>query len=429
MNITKTAMAAVLLFVLLALASCGARTDTQKVSVGLDVLAERAEMVKTGLVGGEISFCAEDFERALNLSEVPAITITKLPSAADGTLFLGAGQVSVGQVVSAANLAYLKFSSQSAAIRDSSFCFSVDGNYEITCDLRMVESVNYSPSVSSVSDVILAVSTYKNITVYGSLSSHDPEGDAVRYEIVTRPKNGLLVALDEACSTYRYIPNAGYTGKDSFRYVAIDRYGNYSEAATVNLTVEDTKGMPIFGDLSDSIYHVPAIRLVDAGIMASTKVGETNYFYPDKTVSRMEFLAMAMKVMGIQVTAPAKQTVFADDAQIPTSMKPYVNTAERMGYICGKINEKGELVFAPDDAITVAEAAVILANMTKMDVPTSVPPLAEGSEVPAWAEDAVFAMASAGILGNMGDVIDANADLSRGMSAQMLYVLARTSEG
>ncbi len=424
MNMTKMAMAAVLLGVMLALSSCGAKANTQKVSVGLDVLAERAEMVKTGLVGGEISFGAEDFERALNLSKISDITITKLPSAADGTLYLGTGKVSVGQVISAANLSYLKFASQSAAIRDSFFCFSVDGDYEITCDLRMVESVNYSPSVSSVDDAILAVSTYKNITLYGSLSSHDPEGDAVRYEIVTRPKNGLLVSLDEACSTYRYMPNAGYTGKDSFRYVAIDRYGNYSEAATVSLNVEDTK--MVFGDLSESAYYVPAINLVDAGIMASTKVGETHYFYPEKTVSRMDFLAMAMKIMNIKVTAPAKQTVFADDAAIPTSMKPYVNTAERMGYICGKINEKGELVFAPDDAITIAEAAVILANMTKIDVPTIAPSLAEGSQVPAWAEDAVFAMASAGILSNMGEAIDAGADLSRGMGAQMLYALART---
>ncbi len=428
MNIVKFLSVALLSILVLALVSCGAGADAQKVSVGLDVLADRAEMVKTGLVGGEISFCTEDFERALNLSEISSITITKLPNTADGTLYLGAGQVSVGQVISAANLSYLKFSSQSSAIRDSSFCFSVDGNYELTCSLRMVEGVNYSPSVSSVGNAVLTVSTYKNISVYGALASSDPEGDDVRYEIVSLPENGLLIPLDDTCSTYRYIPNKGYTGKDSFCYVAIDKYGNYSEAAKVTLKVEDTKGMIVFGDLDDSVYHVPAMSLVDKGIMASTKIGEVQYFYPEKAVSRMDFLVMAMKTMNVKIIAPAKETVFADDALIPTSIKPYVNTAERMGYICGKINEKGELVFAPDDAITVAEAAVILANMANLDVPTSAPVLAEGSEVPAWAEDAVFALASAGVVGSMGDVINASAPLSRGQSAQMLYNLGKAGD-
>ncbi len=420
----KCIFVSVILALALLCGACAAGGNGGKVSAGLDVLAERAEMVKTGLVGQDITFTAADFERALNLSTLTSITVTKLPVRADGTLYLGSAEVSVGQVIPRANLGYLTFSFGSAEIRDSSFCFSIGSDYEITCDLRAVESLNHSPAVADVSEMVRAVSTYQNIVLYGRLDADDPEGDALRYEIVTRPENGLLEPMDAACSAYRYIPNGDFVGKDSFRYVAVDTCGNYSSAVTVTISVGRTETF-VFEDLLDSGYHVPAIAMAEDGVMASTEMGGKYYFHPEATVSRMDFLVMAMRSVGLTPSAPSVETVFADDDEIPTDMRPYVNTAERMGYICGKITEDGTLIFAPNDPITVAEAAVILANMTRMDVPTSAPTFEEGSTVPAWAADAVFAMSEAGVFTG---AINASVELSRGEAAEMLYALSRLAK-
>lgn len=408
----------------LALVSCSGEKCEPRLSAGLDVLAERAQMTKTGLVGDGISFEATDFERALNVSSLSSITITSLPSRADGILYLGSGEVSEGQVISRENIGYLTFVCGSGEVRDSAFCFSTDGAYVMTCNLYLLDSINYSPTLSEVPEEALAVSTYENIAVYGTLSSKDPEGDAVRYEIVTRPQKGLLVLEDVSCGTYRYVPNAGYTGKDSFRYVAVDRYGNYSEARTVSVRVERADGIFVFRDLANSEYHVPAIALTERGIMSSTEIGGEYYFYPSKTVSRAEFLTMAMKTLGIQPDGTPVKTVFADDELIPAGVRGYVNAAQKRGYVCGKLGKNGELLFAPDDPITTAEAAVILLNMTEAKVPDAVPVFAEGSTVPTWASEAIYTMASMGVIDAIGS-FDATESLTRGGAAAMLYRLGR----
>lgn len=420
----KKCMVLLVIFVFsLVLASCASTRESEaKISVGLDVLAGASQMTKTGLVKDGISFEATDFERALNVSTLSSITVTKLPSRADGILYLGSGEVSEGQVISRANIGYLTFVSGGNNVRDSFFCFSTDGAYEITCNLYLVDAINYSPTLATVSEATLAVATYKNITVYGTLTAKDPEGDAVTYEIVTRPQNGLLVLDDASSGTYRYIPNTGYTGKDSFRYVAIDCYGNYSEARTVTISIERGEGTFVFRDLMNSAYHVPAIALAERGIMSFVEIGGECYFYPSQTVSRSDFLVMAMKAMEIQPSVSSPATVFADDAEISASARGYVDKAQKLGYVCGKLGECGELLFAPDDPITLAEVAVILANMTGAKAPDAVPVFAKGSVVPTWASEAVHTMASTGVI-NVTDGLDANESLNRGQAATILYQL------
>lgn len=406
----------------LAFASCTAEKCEPRLSAGLDVLAEREQMTKTGLLADGISFEATDFERALNLSSLSSITVTRLPSRADGVLYLGSAEVSEGQVISRANIGYLTFVGSNHNVRSSAFCFSTDGGYEMTCNLCLVENVNYSPTLSAVPEAALAVSTYENIAVYGALSARDPEGDAVRYEIVTRPKKGILVLEDAACGAYRYVPSTGYTGKDSFRYVAVDRYGNYSEARTVSIRVDRADGLLVFRDLVNSAYHVPAIALAEQGIMSSTEIGGEYYFYPTQAVTRADFLTMAMKTLGIQPDTARSETVFADDEKISANLRGYVNVAQRLGYVCGKLGKNGELLFAPDDPITTAEAIVILANMTGEKTPDAVPVFAEGSTVPAWASEAIYTMASVGVI-DVTRSLNATEVLTRGEAASMLYRL------
>ena len=424
MNFLKLLMVAVTLFCLLIL-SASAEQGATVVSPALTVLAEKSYMAKATVAEDEIIFLAEDFEKALNVSFVSSVTITSLPERADGILYLGGSEVALGQVVSRAEIPYMKFVFMSEDIRDSAFEFSADtGNYSMACALYRLEYENYAPEVATVDRTVLAVSTYSNISVYGKMDAYDPDGDALFYEVIQYPENGLLL-LTDGNGEYKYVPLSRFSGEDHFSYVAVDRYGNYSDVVSVSLTVTPSSISQVYQDLFESEIHVAAIAMTERGVMASTELGDTYYFYPESEVSRAEFVAMIMKTMGIYATESDVKTVFSDDNDIPAEYKGYVNLAQRLGYVCGKLNGEGNLYFDPNAGITRAEAAVIVYNMVELALPVIRPSYADMNSAPVWARDAVYALSYAGLLDRNGGYIEANSVLTRGTVAQMLYRLSQ----
>ena len=402
-----------------------AAKNNTSVSPALGVIAEENGMAMAARVGEDIGFSAEVFERAMNVSSITSLTVTELPERTDGILYLGNSEVSVGQVISRANVSFLKFVFCNKEIQNSSFRFSTDrGQYDIECGLYSLKYENRCPSVVSNNKEALEVGTYRDIMVYGQMDAYDPDGDSMTYEIVTYPKNGLLVREEKNTGRYQYIPDRGYTGKDSFRYVAVDCFGNYSDVAEVNVEVTQQSNGLRFIDLEGRASHVAAVTLTEHGIMASAELNGAYYFYPSQEVSRAEFLTMAMKTLGIEIKKNAVSSVFADDAEIPDEYKIYVDAAQKLGYVAGKIDGNGELIFAPNDSITRAEAAVILQNMVGLEVPVIKPMLVDTGTVPAWAKDAVYAMNSCGIMVHEGGYISADSAVTREQSAEMLYRLS-----
>lgn len=405
--------------------SVAAKENAGQVSPALSVLANQNAMAKAGLINEDIGFSATDFERALNVSSLTSLTVTELPARSDGILYLGGSEVTTGQVISRANLSFLKFVFMSEEIRSSAFCFSTNhGDYEIACMLYALPYENRTPVISSAEDAAISVGTYRDISVYGKLDAYDPDGDTLTYEIISSPRNGLLVMNDSSAGTYKYIPTEGYTGTDSFRYVVVDRYGNYSKAAEVTLTVSQPQSTLVYCDLEESAAHVAAISMTERGIMASAELDGNYYFYPTETVTRAEFLAMTMKALGIRVADSTAETVFTDDAEIPAEFRGYVNTAQKLGYICGELNGDGELTFSPNDEITRTEAAVMIYNMTELELPVILPQFGDLSAVPAWAENAVLAVTASGIMSYEGGYLSAEAPVTREDAAQMLYNLS-----
>ena len=421
--------ALVLCFVFLLAPSVMAQGRSGCVSAGLKVLAARCEMVKSGFVNNDIVFDAEDFERNLNVSSLSSLTVTSLPSRADGVLYLGNGEVSVGQTISRENLGYLNFVFATEEIRDSRFCFTSNlGEYEISCKMCLLDSENRAPIVSQETKLSNPVGTYQDVAVYGELEAVDMEGDDFVFEIVTQPKHGTLTMEGTALGAYRYMPEGGYSGEDSFRYVAVDAYGNYSSAAEVKLRVDVQKNQLVYADMKNNASHVPAISLTERGILSASASGEKSYFYPEKTVSRLDFVVAAMKVIGYDEVAECSATVFDDDADILEGLKGYVHLAQQKGYVCGKIDGEGNLRFSPDDKITRAEAAVILSRMLGKEATGVRQVFADAHEVPAWARDAVDTLATLGVLDSQNGHVEPLGTLTRGQTAYMLYRLGQIVE-
>jgi len=371
-------------------------------------------------VGNDVVFSEDAFARALNLSGIDYITVRSLPETAAGELLLGSTRVAVGQTISGANLAYMTFSAAAEDLTRASFTFTANGGaIPMRCNIYLLDEVNYTPTVSIVPALSLNVSTHRDLAAYGTLSAYDPDGDTVVFEIVSYPQNGVLEMRDRTSGSYVYTPNAGYTGSDCFTYVARDPYGNYSAAATVDLKVTLSGTSVTYADMKGNGAYHAALTLTERGVMSGTQVGNQYYFYPENSVSRVEFLVMAMNAAGITEVPACEKTVFADDAEIPEAMKGYVAAAYEMKYISGSLSD-GKLCFLPNEEITRAQAAVMLSNIVGLcDVPVT-PTFADGSEIPVWASEAIYSLNAAGIMNPQAGYIAPTAKLTRAQTAQML---------
>ena len=400
-------------------ASAATSGEVPVISYGLGVLSARTDMAISAPIGNDVVFSEEAFARALNLSKVDYITISTLPDATRGSLTLGSTRVAAGQTISGENLRYLSFTAADEDMVHASFTFTANGvSTPILCNMYLLDSVNYTPTLSVASGLSLNMSTYRNMETEGQLSAHDPDGDALSFEVVSYPKNGSL-RMTDASGRYVYKPQKDYVGNDSFTYVARDKYGNYSASATVNLRVEVSGAAVQYIDMEDHPSYVAALKLTEEGIMSGAQMGNGYYFYPDRTVTRAEFLVMAMNATGITDLPDRETTVFADDADIPETMKGYVAVAYEMKYISGTLAD-GKLCFLPNEPITRAEAAVMLSNIVGMCDVAVTPTFADQSEIPAWAGEAIYSLHAAGIMTESNGYISPTSAITRAETAQML---------
>lgn len=409
--------------------ACAAKPEARAqvgipVSPALSVLAEDHSMAMAAVRGNPISFDVKDFCRATNLSEISSITITSLPPVTDGELRIGSTVLTGEETISAHNLSLLSYTASNADINTSSFRFRVgDSPVEMTCHLYLLDRVNESPTLSTVPAASLNVSTHQNVTLYGSLPCYDPDGDKTIIEIVSYPKSGILTLTDRGTGEYTYKPREGASGKDSFTYVARDVYGNYSAAAIVSLTIVKPTTSVVYADLAGSPAENAALTMTEAGIMSGTQVGNETYFNPSGLVSRGEFVVMAMNAMGMTETTPVSKTVFADDSEIPDSMKSAIAAAYELGYIRGESGEGNTLSFYPNRSLTRAEAAVILGRMLNAATPTATPIFTDSEEIPAWAASSIYSLHSLGVILPENGAISPTSEVTRADAAQMLSVL------
>ena len=164
----------------------------------------------------------------------------------------------------------------------------------------------------------LKISTYRDIPYQTQFLLASSEGD-VTYAVAEEPKKGTVTISG---SEFTYTPEEGVTGSDSFTYTATDSQGRVSQPATVQVRIEKSKSGVKYADMGGSPAAAAAQYLAESGIFTGAKIGENYYFEPDATVSRSEFLALAMETAGREVTN-VTITGFCDDESIPAWAKAY----------------------------------------------------------------------------------------------------------
>ena len=382
-------------------------------------------MAVWGPRGNDVIFEANDFARNLNLSKINYIKVISLPSTTEGELLMGSVCVNAGQIISGDNLAHLCFSAADDTVNKASFTFSANGDSTaITCNIYLLDGVNYAPTVSMASSATLQISTYRDREAHGRLTAYDPDGDALVFEIVTAPTNGSVRLDDREEGTYVYAPRSGFIGTDEFSYVARDVYGNYSTATTVKLRVMTSGTSVTYVDMAESKAANAAIALTEAGVMSGTQIGNQYFFYPERTVTRAELLVMAMNAAGITDVPTSAVTGFEDDADIAPAMKGYVAAAYNMGYISGTLKE-GKLCFLPNEEINRAEAAVMICAILEEESSGVIPTFADGADIPVWAKEAIYTLNTLGIMDATEGFISPTSALTREQAALILEAVMR----
>ena len=364
-------------------------------------------------------FTQEDFSKTV-AADLNGIYISQVPSATVAQICYGDRVLCPGDVVPSSVLDQLTLLPVATTDQDAAIVYlpitSAGVGEARTLKVGIFSGKNKAPTAQDVS-----METYKNIPNTSNFSATDPEGEEIAYQIISAPTRGSVEIGSDG--TFTYTPAKNKVGKDSFTYVAVDPAGNTSNTATVSVEILKASDKTTFADMVGDSDQFVAMWMRENDLFAGEEVAGTTCFGPDKEITRGEFLVMVMKLANIAPDDAQLTSGFADESQTPQWMRPYLVSALRSGIISGVNSEEG-LVFRPTAALTQAEAAVMLQNILDLPSSSSVGSFdtEETSDVPAWAENAMATLNTAGIPLSQEDAMET---VSRREAANLLYASSR----
>lgn len=335
------------------------------------------------------------------------ICITELPDPSAGTVLLGKRVLRKGDILTAEQLERLSFHPLQTE-QDTQAVISYLPIYEnrVEKNTTMTIGIRGKEDKAPVAEDF-AIETYKNLPNTGVLKVSDPEEQALSYTVVRGPKRGTVELGQDG--SFTYTPKKNKVGIDSFTYTATDPAGNVSRVATVTVQILKPTDSKQYTDTVGYDCRFEAEWLRNSGLFAGEEIGGNACFYPDKTISREEFLAMVVKLLDIPLED-------AESAQLPADtpqwLKPYLAAAQRSGLM-----ENWQEDAAMNDAITGAEVAVMLQNALDLTISSEVleQVSAVQEDVPSWAA------ASLTVLAENGVALEAGAPMTRADVAEALY--------
>lgn len=340
------------------------------------------------------SFCfsSDDFTAA---QTADGIFITAIPSSNIATVRYGERTLKAGDALTFDALDMLTMETSCVTTQSASieYCTITDGKVSGTSTLKMSirPKSNEAPTAQDSH-----FETYKNINNNGILKATDPEGSTMTFQLVDAPKRGTVELHEDG--TFVYTPMKNKVGKDSFTFTVTDNAGNTSEPAKVTIEILKVTSKPTYADMMNDTSSFEANWLRENDIFCGPLIGGKLCFQPDEAVTRGEFLVMVMKLVGADQALTVSTSGFADETDTPAWIQPYIATALSNGMISG-VNTEDGVIFRPAEAMTKAEAAVMVQNILELPTRDTSPVFAsaEDETVPVWAAEAYHALLDAGI--------------------------------
>ena len=348
-------------------------------------------------------FSAGDFTEGEE--PLAGICITGLPAGNTGTVMLGNRLLKEGDILTAdqvEQMTFLPLQTREDQVAEVVYLPIFENRVEsaavMTLSIRGKE--DKAPAAQDS-----ALETYKNLSNDGKLMAVDPEEQPLTYTLVRQPRRGTVELREDG--SFTYTPKKNKVGVDSFTYTAADPAGNVSREATVTVQILKPSDSKLYQDTMGLDCRFSAQWLRSTGLFAGEQVGSDPCFFPEKTVSRGEFLSMLVNLLEIPVEA----------ADAATWVQPYLDAAIRSGLVSGWQQES----FNMNEPVTGAETAVALQNA--LGLAAGHEEMTYQEEVPAWAATSLAVMAENGLQ------LEADAPMTRGEMANILYQVSRMAVG
>ncbi|MBE7004022.1 MAG: surface layer protein [Ruminococcaceae bacterium] len=268
----------------------------------------------------------------------------------------------------------------------------------------------------------MEIRAYRGVAYTGTLKAVDNEGGILAFQMVDAPEKGTLELGEEG--VFVYTPDRNRAGTDRFTFTATDEDGNVSREAVVKIRISRVSSGVSYSDTDGKTCATAAVDLAEHSVFVGSKVGGDWFFEPERTVSRGEFVSMAMAAAGL---APSEVTVtgFCDDDEIPAWMKGSAAGAVAAGLVCGVPTEAG-IAFDAERAVTLSEAAEVLNRVLRV---TDVDPSAFDGGEAVWYAQAVANLESVSIAPVGGYETEAlSRGVTRGEAAELLSAAMALAE-
>ncbi len=329
------------------------------------------------------------------------ICITGLPDSETGTVMLGNRLLREGDILTAAQVEEMTFCP--LRTREDKVA---QVNYLPIYDTRVEQEAVMTLSIRGKEDKPpvardTTLETYKNLSNDGILPASDPEEQQLTFSVVRQSRRGSVEIRQDG--TFTYTPKKNKVGVDSFTYTAADPAGNVSREATVTVQILKPTDSRQYRDTMGENYRFSAEWLKNTGLFYGEQIGGEACFKGNKEVSRGEFLTMLVQLLEIPV----------EEANAPDWVQPYLDAAIRSGLVAGWQQES----FNMDEPVTGAETAVALQNA--LDLSAGHEELSYEEETPVWAATSLAVMEANGLS------LEADAPMTRGQMAQVLYQTSR----
>ena len=367
--------------------------------LGLAVPAFGAE------VDCDTAYCFSTGDFSQEEEPLRGICITGLPESSTGTVMLGSRVLRAGDILTAGQLEQMTF--QPLRTQEDK---AAEVTYLPIFEDRVEPAAVMTLSIRGKEDKApvaqdSAVETYKNLSNGGKLLASDPEEQMLTYTLVRQPRRGTVELREDG--SFTYTPKKNKVGVDSFTFTAADPAGNVSREATVTVQILKPVDAKQYRDTAAADCRFAAEWLRSTGLFAGEQVGGEACFFPEKTVTRGEFLSMLVNLLEIPV----------EEVDAPDWVQPYLDAAIRSGLVSGWQQDS----FQMQEAVTGAEAAVALQNA--LDLSAGHEEMVYTEEVPSWAATSLAVMAENGV------ELEADAPLTRGEAANILYQVSRMAVG
>ena len=274
-----------------------------------------------------------------------------------------------------------------------------------------------------------------NETLSAAMEASVSGDETFNFVVVTEPANGILVHENSGDPAFTYTPSGDFIGLDSFAF-RLESGEYYSNIGTVTIEIVAPSEPVIpfyYEDMQDHWANFSASHLAARGFIIGEEIGNNFYYWPDKQMSRGEFLLFLLSVLNIDETANAAAVTFADEDSIPDWMLEKAKIAYEMEIISGVSDDTDSLYLYPNAPITRAEAFVMINNalLVKTEAVNTTDAInyADAESIPSWATQAIKNLSAYQIIqGSSNNNVNPNSIASRGEAAELCYKLLKQIE-